>query len=157
MLPDMLVKLYDLPDLEKELAIQRNQGVEIRRAKAPEHRLIVDWVSDTFRERWGDQCSQAFGHLPPTCLIAVQEARILGFACYDAVFRGVFGPTGVTEAERGQGIGKALLVVALHAMREDGYIYGIIGRVGPTDFYAQHVGALIIENSDPGMYTGLLR
>ncbi|UCD37854.1 MAG: GNAT family N-acetyltransferase [Fidelibacterota bacterium] len=154
---DMLVKLYALPDLEVEVATQRSQGVEIRRAKAPERELVVGWVSRTFRERWGNQCSQTFGHLPPTCLIAVREKDILGFACYDAVFRGVFGPTGVAETERERGIGRALLIAALHTMREDGYIYGIVGRVGPVDFYARHAGAVVIKDSDPGMFTQLLR
>ncbi len=40
-------------------------------------------------------------------------------------------------------------------MRDDGYAYGIIGQVGPAEYYAKHVGATIIEGSAPGLYKGL--
>ncbi len=155
-MPDMLVKLYALPDLNLELARQCECGIQIRRAFAPERTLTQDWVGREFGDRWASQCSQSFSGVPPTCFIAIQEGRVVGFACYDSVFRSVFGPMGVLESLRGRGTGKALLAASLYAMREDGYIYAIIGQVGPADFYAK-VGAVMIENSDPGMYTDLLR
>ena len=34
----------------------------------------------------------------------------------------------------------------------EGYVYGVIGAVGPIDFYAGSVGAAVIENSTPGIY-----
>ena len=52
---------------------------------------------------------------------------MLGFACYDTTHKNFFGPTGVDAAKRGQGIGTALLLATLHAMREAGYMYAIIG------------------------------
>ena len=65
-------------------------------------------------------------------MIAVRESgddqkEIVGFACYDATCMNFFGPTGVKESERGKGVGKALLLAALHAMKEQGYAYAIIG------------------------------
>jgi hypothetical protein len=37
-----------------------------------------------------------------------------------------------------------------------GYVYGIIGRAGPIEFYEQAVGSVVIPDSDPGIYTDLL-
>lgn len=80
---------------------------------------------------------------------------MIGFACYNATAKGFFGPTGVSPEARGLGAGKALLIAALHAMREDGYGYGIIGAAGPTEFYAKTVGATEIPDSVPGIYRGM--
>jgi predicted N-acetyltransferase YhbS len=94
--------------------------------------------------------------MPIACFIAVREGSILGFACHDATARNFFGPEAVAEAERGRGIGRALLLAALHAQREQGYAYSIIGGVGPADFYAKTVGAIPITGSTPGIYAELL-
>jgi hypothetical protein len=53
-------------------------------------------------------------------------------------------------------LGRALLLAALHAQRAQGYAYSIIGGVGPAEFYAKAVGAVLIEGSDPGVYAGIL-
>jgi hypothetical protein len=37
-----------------------------------------------------------------------------------------------------------------------GYVYAIIGHAGPIEFYQKTVGAIIIPDSDPGIYTNLL-
>ena len=58
---------------------------------------------------------------------------------------------------QGRGIGKALLFASLWGLREIGYVYAIIGRVGPVEFYEKTVGAIVIPNSDPGIYTDLLK
>jgi len=49
-----------------------------------------------------------------------------------------------------------LLLECLRAMRELGYVYAIIGGVGPADFYAKCVGAVPIADSTPGIYADLL-
>ena len=156
-MPDMLVKLYTLPDVEEVLAQQRNAGVEIRRALALEKQIVVDWVKQTFQAYWASECDVTFAHQPVSCFLAVENGQLLGFACYDATCRNFFGPTGVSESCRGRGIGKALLLVCLHAMRADGYAYAIIGGVGPAEFYAKTVGAVEIEGSTPGIYGGMLK
>ena len=109
-----------------------------------------------FGQRWVDQCGRTFHAAAPTSFIAVEGDAVSGFSCYDSTGRGVFGPMGTLESRRREGIGRALLVATLHAMKEDGYAYGIIGQVGPADFYSNAVGATLIEDSDPGMYTGIL-
>jgi hypothetical protein len=58
---------------------------------------------------------------------------------------------------RGKGVGKALLFECLHGLRELGYVYGIIGHAGPVDFYKKTVGAVVVPDSDPGIYTDLLK
>ena len=63
----------------------------------------------------------------------------------------------MAENERGRGIGKALLIAALWGLRELGYVYGIIGAAGPVEFYKEAVGAIVIPDSEPGIYTDLLK
>jgi hypothetical protein len=41
-------------------------------------------------------------------------------------------------------------------MRQEGFGYAIIGGVGPADFYVKTVGAIAIEDSEPGIYRDLL-
>ena len=71
--------------------------------------------------------------------------------------RNFLGPMGVLDSERGRGVGKALLVAALHGLREMGYVYAIIGGVGPSAFYASAAGATVIDGSTPGIYVDLLK
>jgi GNAT superfamily N-acetyltransferase len=156
-MPDMLVKLYALPDLAPFVERAKGHGVAIRRAIPPEKHVVVNWVREEFGEVWASECEAAFTNHPATCFIATEGNTLLGFACHEATCKNFFGPTGVSEAARGQGIGAALLVACLHDMAARGYAYAIIGGVGPVDFYAQSVGAAIIEESTPGIYAGLLR
>lgn len=154
---DYLVKLYDLPPLEPFLEKQQALGITIRRAIAPEKHLITDWVGEEFGGYWVSETEVAFGNNPPGCFIAEYERDVLGFSVVNATTKGFFGPTGVKEAARGKGTGAALLLIALHAMRWDGYGYAIIGDPGPVDFYVKLVGATEIPGSYPGVYKGMLR
>ncbi len=153
---DMLVRLYDLPDVSEELRALENQGILIRRPGAYERHLVADWVGKHFSAKWVSETKTAFARQPISCFIATKDKRILGFACYDVTACGFFGPTGVAEEARGQGLGRVLLVTALRALHEMGYAYGIIGGVGPAEFYAKTVGAVPIENSSPGVYVDIL-
>ena len=155
-MPDMLVKLYTLPELESSIAQQRALGIDIRRAIAPEKHVVLDWVKQRFSVSWGSECDISFAHQPVGCFVAISNEKPIGFACYDVTCRNFFGPTGVGEEGRGKGTGKALLLACLHAMRNEGYGYAIIGGIGPAEFYAKCVGATLIEDSTPGMYRGML-
>ena len=154
-MPDMLVKLYDLPELD--LSRQEAQGITVRRAIAPEKHIVVGWVREHFNDHWASEAEVAFTNTHITCYIATQENTILGFACHDVSARNFFGPTGVDQTQRGKGIGAVLLLMALHAMRWDGYGYAIIGGVGPAEFYTKIVGASLIPDSTPGIYKGMLK
>jgi GNAT superfamily N-acetyltransferase len=155
-MPDMLVKLYELPDLTPALERVTAAGVTIRRGLAPEKHIVLGWVRDHFDEKWASETDVAFARQPVSCFLAIQQGEVLGFACYDTTARGFFGPTGVDEAARGHGVGKALLLACLHDMAVQGYGYGIIGGAGPVDFYAGACNATPIDGSWPGVYRGLL-
>lgn len=154
---DMLVRLYDLPPLQPFIDHQNAQNITIRRAIAPEKHVVTAWIRQHFSEFWLSECEVSYSRNPITTFVAVHEEQMLGFASYDATARGFFGPTGVSEAARGRGTGKALLVATLHDMYQQGYGYAIIGGVGPIEFYNKVVGAEVIENSTPGIYRGMLR
>ena len=82
----------------------------------------------------------------------MEGTSLCGVACYDAACRNFFGPELVAPDRRGRGIGRALLLSALHAMRADGYAYAIIGWAASVDFYQRAVGAVVIDGSTPGIY-----
>jgi len=152
----MLVRLYDLPDstgLYQEISLN---GITLRRARAFEKHTVEAFARGNFSEKWASEVAVALTRQPVACFIATRDKQILGFACYDTTQRGFFGPTGVLESARGLGLGKALLMKALEALREAGYAYGIIGGVGPKDFYTKNCGAIEIPGSDPGTYKDLL-
>jgi len=153
---DMLVKLYELPSLAAALEAVSKQGISVRRGQAPELPVVKAWVASNFASSVAE-VGIAFGRLPISCFIAVRGPEILGFACYDATSRNFFGPEAVIEAARGRGLGRTLLLAALHAQREQGYAYAIIGGVGPAEFYSRSVGATPIAGSTPGIYAGMLR
>ena len=153
---DMLVRLYDLPEgapLRRRLA---EQGVLVRPCRPFDVHAAEEWIARTFSTRWVSEFQVAMAHQPCGCIIATQERKVVGFACYDANARGFIGPMGVEPELRQGGVGKALLVSALEQMRAIGYAYAIIGGTGPQEFYARTVGATVIEGSDPGFYTDIL-
>jgi GNAT superfamily N-acetyltransferase len=150
---DLLVRLYDLPERELNLP----PDIEVRRAFGPERRLVVDWVERTFGRHWASEVEIAFSGHPIKTWIATRDGKLVGFACQDGTAKGFFGPTGVAEAERGKGIGEALLMAALRGMREAGYAYAVIGDPGPVEFYRKRLDALEIPKSKPGFYRGLIR
>ncbi len=156
-MPDMLVKLYELPEVQPHIRKLREQGVVIRIAMPYEKQQVVEWVRDTFGDPWAGECDVAFGNRPISCLIATENGRITGFACYDSTCRDFFGPMGVAEQARGQGIGRALLLSCLHTMAAIGYAYAIIGGVSSAEFYREVVGAIEIEGSSPGIYRDMLK
>jgi len=148
----MLVKLYELPEVDSDLDRLKAKGIVIRVAMPYEKHLVVDWVRDTFSKAWASECDVAFSNHPISCYIATEEGAVIGFACYDSTCKDFFGPIGVSEQKRGLGTGKALFLSCLRAMAAQGYAYAIIGSAGPTEFYANTVGAVPIEGSDPGIY-----
>ena len=156
-MPDMLVNLLKLPPLDSLIDEQKEAGVNIRRAQPFEITSVREFIESNFSVRWADEISIGFAHQPVTVYVATRAGRVIGFAAYECTRRSFFGPTGVAEDDRGHGIGKALLVAALWGLRELGYVYGIIGRAGPVEFYQEAVGAILIPDSEPGIYTDLLK
>lgn len=153
---DLLVRLYDLPVFEAEARV-RDAGIVVRRAMSFERHVVIDWVRTHFYEGWVSEVLLGFSQQPATAYVAVRDNQLLGFACYDTSAKGFFGPTGVDEAARGQGIGEALLITTLKGMREAGYGYAVIGDPGPVEFYRKRLDVLEIPKSKPGIYAGMLR
>ena len=103
---DMLVRLYDLPEMETTYQKVAGEGIILRRPGVYEKHLVAKWVGEHFSPKWVSEVEVAMAHQPATCFIATKDKEILGFACYDTTCKGYFGPTGVGEAARGKGVGK---------------------------------------------------
>ena len=152
-MPDLLVNLLKLPAREASVMPEFN----IRRAQPFELTPVRHFVTENFSLSWADEISAGFARQPISVFVATIDRQLAGFAAYECTRRGFFGPAGVVQAARGKGIGKALLLASLEAMREMGYVYAIIGAAGPVRFYQKTVGAIIIPDSEPGIYTDLLK
>jgi len=94
-MPDMLVKLYELPDTTELYKKLKENGIEIIRPMTPNKTKVVEWVRQHFGDGWSDEISAAFTKLPVSCFIAydVNEKKILGFGyiessrlCYNRLF-----------------------------------------------------------------------
>lgn len=153
---DLLVRLYDLPEAGAASRLAASE-IDVRRALPPERSIVLGWVRQHFSEGWASEAAVGMSQLPVTVWIATRGNELLGFACHDTTAKGFFGPTGVAEAARGQGIGEALLMATLRGMREAGYGYAVIGDPGPVEFYTRRLDALEIRGSKPGIYRGMLR
>ncbi len=149
---DMLVKLYELEDDWQFLAKQQTRGITLRKPMGPEKHGIISWVSDHFGTGWASETDAALSNKPATCFVAVKEAKIIGFACYDATALGFFGPIGVEKSHRKKGTGTALMTACLLDMKLKGYGYAIVGAVKDANYYKNAVGAIEIPDSSPGFY-----
>lgn len=150
---DMLVKLYNLPPLEPLHEKMLSHNIIIRRPRAYEKSLILEWVEKNFSRGWASECDVCFSHFPISAYIATQGGNLIGFSCFESTYRNFFGPIGVLDRFQGINLGSALLLTSLYAMHDMGYAYAIIG--GPTTavgFYNRSVGATAIEGSSPGIY-----
>jgi len=140
-----------MPPLETE------QGFVLRRAQPFELSPVRRFVAENFAPSWADEISVGFARQPISVYIATIDQELAGFAAYECTRRAFFGPTGVLQSARGKGIGKALLLPCLWSLREMGYVYAVIGAAGPVRFYQKTVGAIIIPDSEPGIYTDMLK
>src|ERR1043165_8410269 len=149
---DLLVNLLKLPGLDNCVQDRNEDRIIIRRAQPFEITPVREFIKQHFALAWADEISVGFANKPVSVFIATRNGRVIGLAGYECTRKAFFGPTGVAKDERGQGVGKALLLAALHGLRELGYVYGIIGAAGPAEFYQQAVAATVIPDSEPGIY-----
>ena len=154
---DMLVKLYNLPEIESLIKKHKDQGIIIRTAMPSEKLDVVEWVNKTFGRGWASECDTAFSRIPVSCFIATENSSIIGFACHDSTCKNFFGPTGIAKKKQGLKIGKALLLSCLYAMAANGYAYAIIGDAASADYYKKSVNAIPIKDSTPGIYQDQLK
>jgi predicted N-acetyltransferase YhbS len=151
-MPDLLVNLLKL-----SVAAEAPREFLLRRAQPFELSVLRSFVAENFSQSWADEISVGFARQPISVFVATKERELIGFAAYECTRRGFFGPMGVVESAKNNGVGKALLFAALEALREMGYVYAIIGAAGPVRFYQKTVGAIVIPDSEPGIYTDLLQ
>lgn len=157
MMPDLIVKLYDLPDDRPWLEQLKKEEILVRTAMVWDKHQVVTWVDKTFGKLWASECDVAFTRQPVSCFLATKDRQILGFSCHDTSMKNFFGPVGVSQDSRGKGIGTALLITCMHAMANAGYAYAIIGDAGSPDFYKKTVNAHVIPGSTPGPYYDRLK
>ena len=155
---DMLVKLYPLPTdpvLEESL---REKGITIKKALAPDMSKIIAFTEENGRPGWADEIRVCFMNQPASIYIAVKDKQIIGFGCYECTARGFFGPTLVASSARRQGVGKALLLKCLFALREMGYVYAFIGWPDEKaiHFYEQATGGMMIPGDGHGVYSRMV-
>lgn len=154
-MPDLLARLYDLPESATDVARLAAEGISCRRAESFERTRILQFVGQRW-PHWRDECEVTFTQAPPTLFVAIAGREPVGFAAYNATRPDYFGPTAIRADYRKRGIGRALLLQALEALRDEGYAYAIIGGVGPVAFYERAIGATVIPGSDDGIYGGTL-
>ena len=149
---DLLVNLYDV-DYKYDL----DADIKVVRVLSPNIHLVNDFIKTNFGDNWTSEASVALYKTNPTCFVAVKEKEIIGFSCYDATAKGYFGPIGVSEKYRIKGVGKALLLEALHGLKNDGYGYAIIGGgSGKYEFYKKVCNAIPINNK-VDIYTRMIK
>src|SRR5256714_12643580 len=134
-MPDMLVNLLRLPPLEPSLDEMRGAGLVVRRAQPWELTPVREFAAREFSQSWADEISVGFARQPVTVYVALRGGRLVGFAAYECTRKNFFGPTGVVEDERGRGVGRALLLPCLWALREPGHAYAGTGALRPAGFY----------------------
>jgi GNAT superfamily N-acetyltransferase len=146
---DLLVALEALPPLAPVVDALVREDVRIVRPVATDRRRVLAWVQRHFGPIWRDECDVALGCVPATCRIAMAGSRLCGFACFDVAALGMLGPLGVAPAYRSRGVGRGLVLSALHALRQRGHAYAVIGSVARDgrEFYARVAGASVIPGS----------
>ena len=154
---DMLIKLYEIKDDWQFLVKQQALGITIRKPIGPEKHSVIAWVSDHFGAAWASETDVALSNKPATCFVALKDANIIGFSCYDATALGFFGPIGVESSHRKNGTGTALMTACLLDMKLKGYGYAIVGAIQNANYYKNAVGALEIPDSSPGFYHSQIR
>jgi hypothetical protein len=61
-MPDMLVKLYELPDAAPLIKALNDHGIVIRAAMPYEKHLVTEWVRNTFSRAWESECDVEFSN-----------------------------------------------------------------------------------------------
>lgn len=146
---DLLVNLYDLQCRHDTQKLKDN-GIVIKRAMSPDKEKLMEFIRTYYTKEWAVESEHAFVHSPASCLIAVKDKEIVGFACYDATAKGYVGPIAVKPGIKSGGVGQNLLHDILTAMREDGYGYAVIGWVDDAmGFYDKTIHAYAIPDSAP--------
>lgn len=126
-------------------------GYSIRRARPDDRAAFGEFCVANWTASWRDEAWQGIRHDPVSLYLAVKPSagngkseEIVGFASYETnQCLGCFGPTGVSPAHQGHGLGKRLLWATLADMKSLGRKTSEIGWIGPADFYHRAAGATL--------------
>ena len=146
---DMITPLLAVPPAAPHVERLRGEGITVRRAKVWEQVQLREFIAQHLSPHWVDEAGIGFSNKPISVFVAFHGVRMIGFAAYECTYRGVFGPIGVEEPYRKQGVATALLLRCLESMREMGYIYAIIGQAGPRLFFEKACGAISVPEDWP--------
>ena len=129
---NMLVDLRDLPE------VPPHDMVTVARVEDRDE--VAHWVSANW-PNWEVEALRCLdrGRL----MVARDRSGIVAFCCWDGARTGWVGPVAVRPATIGQGRGRAVLLAALHELRDSGKTRADIGWVGPIRPYAQTVSAVV--------------
>lgn len=132
---------WNTEEEEKALKIH---GIEIKRSVHQEQKDVIKFVEQDWA-LWKNEVEMAFKDNPPSIHIARFNGNIKAFSAHNGNNKGTgwFGPMGTHPDLRGKGVGGILLKRCLLDIKEMGLKTAIIPWVGPIDFYAHHVGAII--------------
>ena len=112
-----------------------------RAAQDDKHReAVLHFIEQNFGPIWRFEASRG------AALFSVEhDGQIAGFSTHEANNRGLgtFGPAGVSEALRGHGLGRKLLVASLADLSRLGYHRAVIPWTDAIEFYRKSCGAKI--------------
>jgi len=118
-------------------------GIRIHRLQPGDHEAFFAWMDQEWADPWGGEAQGTLVRSPVSCHVALLDGEFVGFAAYDTNRRGWFGPMGATPRVRGSGLGAELLRRCLRDYVEQGLNSCEIGWIGPAEFYAKTVGAVL--------------
>ncbi|HEY3297657.1 MAG TPA: GNAT family N-acetyltransferase [Armatimonadota bacterium] len=151
---DIICPLYEIPDYSDLMKQLASENIVIRSSRPWEREALCTFISERFGQGWVDETSVGLTRQPVSVIVALKDNKIIGFAAYEVSARGFFGPTGVDEAFRGLGVGKALFYEAMTGLKSLGYVYGIIGASGPVNFYLKAMKGMVLPEDWKNVYTG---
>lgn len=134
-------------DLSKYECEEVSEGDSIvNRANVYNKEEILNFVRGNFSEDWVESVQNALRNENITLFIATRDEEIIGFSCYDAYLnlKGIFGPMGLSQENKNNGIGKKLLHITLQDMKATGYNYAIIKEAGPIEFYEKNCQTILV-------------
>ena len=138
---DLSVSDWSTEALEEKLA---KEGVICRRVRRDERAPLRKWMAaDGWSIGWQVEVGHAIDQEPVAVFVAEKDGEYLGFASYDGVRPGWFGPMATTKNLRTGGIGSVTFLRCLQDMKAVGYRICEINAVGPLYFYSKVSNAIV--------------